>query len=83
MMTRGGARDKMAKVMEHVCSGGIAKGNPDQPKSKVENIVKKPRMTKKADGTAAKEADVVAKKALAAKLAQLKDKFLEKANISY
>jgi len=81
--TRGGARDKMAKVMEHVRSGGIAKGNPNQPKSKVANTVKKPRTTKKADGTAAEKVDVAAKKALAANLAQLKDKFLEKANIGY
>jgi len=84
MTTRGGARDKMAKVMERVRSGGIAKGNPNQPKeSKAENPVKKSRKTKNADGTVPKEADAAATKALAAKLAQLKDKFLNKADTSY
>ena len=39
-------------------------------------------MTKRADVTAATEADVVVKKSLAAKLAQLEDKFLKEADIS-
>ena len=39
-------------------------------------------MTKRADVTAATEADAVAKKSLAAKLAQLEDKFLKEADIS-
>jgi len=108
MTTRGGARDKIAKVMERVRSGGIAKGNPNQPEddntsttkkankvkatkpsarkkvgaTKAASMAKKPRTTKKIDLTAAKEADVAAKKALAAKLAQLEDKFLKKADIS-
>jgi hypothetical protein len=83
MMTRGGARDKMAKVMEHVYSSGMAKGNPNQPKaSKAGNTVKKSRKIKNADGMAAKKVNVVVKKGLAAKLAQLKDKFLKKADIS-
>jgi len=106
--TRGGARDKIAKVMERVCSSGIAKGNPDQPKddktsttkkednveamkpsgrkkataTKAANTAKKPQTTKKANGKVAKETDMVAKKALAAKLAQLEDGFLKKADIS-
>ena len=81
---RGGARDKMAKVMERVRSGGMAKGNPNQPKeSKAENSVKKSRKTKNADGTVLKEADTAAMKALAAQLLQLEDKFLNKADTSY
>jgi len=84
MTTRGGARDKMAKVMERVRSGGMAKGNPDQPKaSKAGNTVKKSRKTKNADRMAAKKVDVVVKKDLAAKLARLEDQFLKKADISY
>jgi activator of HSP90 ATPase len=109
MTTRGGARDKIAKVMERVHSGGIAEGNPNQPEdnntsmtekankvkamkpsarkkvgaTKAASMAKKPRTTKKIDSTAAKEADVAAKKALAAKLAQLEDKFLKKADISH
>jgi len=50
--------------------------------TKAASMAKKPRTTKKIDSTAAKEADVAAKKALAAKLAQLEDKFLKKADIS-
>jgi hypothetical protein len=74
----------MAKVMERVRSGGIAKGNPDQLKaSKAANTVKNTRKTKKVDGIAAKKANAATKKALAAKLAQLEDKFLKKADISY
>jgi len=42
----------------------------------------KPRTTKKANVTAAKKADMVAKKSLAAKLAQLEDKFSKKLDIS-
>jgi hypothetical protein len=84
MTTRGGARDKMAKVMERVHSGGMAKRNPDQPKdNKAENPVKKSRKTKNADGTVPEEADTAATKALAAQLAQLEDKFLNKADTSY
>jgi hypothetical protein len=106
MTTRGGARDKIAKVMERVRSGGIAEENPDQPKdnktstaekdkaeamkpsarkkataTKAAKAAKKPRTTKNADGTAAKKTEIAAKKALAAKLAQLEDKFLKKADI--
>ena len=40
-------------------------------------------MTKRANVTAATEADMVVKKSLAAKLAQLKDKFLKEADISH
>ena len=81
---RGGARDKMAKVMEHVRSGGMAKGNPDQPKaSKAGNTVKKSSKIKNADGMAAKEVNVVVKKDLVAKLAWLEDQFLKKADICY
>jgi hypothetical protein len=84
MMMRGGARDKMAKVMEWVRSGGMAKRNPDQPKdNKAENPVKKSQKTKNTDGTVPKEADMAVMKALAAQLAQLKDKFLNKADTSY
>ena len=109
MTTRGGARDKIAKVMERVHSGGIAEGDPDQSEddktsskikrgdkaetrkpsgqkwataTKAANAAKKPQMTKKASGTAAKEIDMAAKKVVAAKLAQLKDRFLKKADIS-
>jgi hypothetical protein len=39
-------------------------------------------MTKRANATAATEADAVAKKSLAAKLAQLEDKFLKEVDIS-
>ena len=74
----------MAKVMERVHSGGMAKGNPNQPKeSKAENPVKKSWKTKNADGTVPKKADMAATKALAAKLVQLKEKFLNKADTSY
>jgi hypothetical protein len=108
MSTRAGARDKFAKVMERVRSGGIAEQDPSQSEDddtsmtkkadKVEatkpssrkktrstkgaNTAKKPRTTKRANATAATEADGVVKKSLAAKLAQLEDKFLKEADIS-
>jgi hypothetical protein len=109
MTTRGGARDKIAKVMEHVRSGGIAEGDPNQSEddktsskikrgdkaetrkpsgqkrataTKAANTAKKPQTTKKAGGTAAKEIDMAAKKVVVAKLAQLEDRFLKKADIS-
>jgi hypothetical protein len=108
IMTRGKARDKIAKVMKHVHSGSIAEGNPDQPEddktsttkkednaeamkpsgrkkataTKAANAAKKPQTTKKANGKAVKETDMAAKKALAAKLVQLEDGFLKKADIS-
>src|SRR5713101_725606 len=92
MLMRAGARDKISKVMECICSGGIVEQDPSQSEdddtsmtkkaNKVEatkpssrkktrstqaaNTAKKPRTTKRADATAATEADVVVKKSLAA-----------------
>ena len=108
MSTRAGARDKIAKVIECVHSGGIVEQDPSQSEdddtsmtkkvnkmeatkpsswkktrsTKAANTAKKPKTTKRADVTAATEADVVVKKSLAAKLAQLEDKFLKEADIS-
>jgi hypothetical protein len=88
MTTRSGARDKMAKVMDRIRSGGIveeplseevpARRNKTGKKGKVAN--RSP--TKKAStmkNSTTKKANTEGTKDIASKLAEIEDRFLKKA----